>query len=442
MPAVRLCAVFALLCRGLSAASLSLDVSSAFGWNQDPVTRLDLRTGDYRFVAVAWQPLHARSSQLLAGLSSSWLRVGPLSPAGVVREACGPLGFQAGSDVFMQRSGFLLDSSLPPRMPGALLMPWPRTLGLFWQRLPGGGEWAGCMASFVGVPGAAAEGFLGVSGPSPEDRGEEWTADSAPFAGGKVLCGAGRLALDWRPFAMTATLGASGSERALPGAFFHLHLCVRADPFAFFLLFAGSDAAYTSPSGEHPRDALLASAVLLLEGEAEKVDARLSRSVHQPGFAPGAFREQRTEASFRMEKTFTPSDDSLLSLRLEGGKIIHGAADGSCEPASRCAASAALHVSPVTLESGLGLSDSGGLSARAGAKATLDRYGSLVACDGSVLSVGRDFPAFSAIFSARLARRRFAVTVTAGLAEVRFRALPRDLGNGLRLSILWSSHSP
>jgi hypothetical protein len=442
MPAARLSAILLLACRGLAAPALSVDVSSLVGWNQDQVSRFQLRSEDVRFVAGAWQPAGASTARLFAGLSSSWLRAGPLSPAGVIREACNPLGFRAGSDVFLQRSGLVLDTSLPARQPGVLLMPAPRSLGVFYQPLPAGGDWAGCVAGFFPVPDVGAEGFFCVAGPPPGKRGEEWIADSAPCAGGRVLCGAGRFVLDSAGFGMSAAVGASGSEMCLPGTFIHLHLVARLDPLTLFFLFGKADASFTSPAGDRPRDAVLVSAAARLEEEALKAQARFSHSVRQAGFTPQPFLADRTEVDLRVERVLALAGDALLCVAVDGGKTIRGSPDGSQEPDFRCGVAATLRIAPATLEAGVEQGDAGGLSAKAGIKATLDHYGSQASLDGAVLHVDRGARSFSALASARFSRRTFSVTLSAGMDDVRFTALPQDAGKRLRLSLQVGSRSP
>jgi len=397
---------------------------------------------DYRISAAgSWQS-GASSAELMAGLSSSWLRIGPLSPAGALREAGNPLGFQAGSDVFVQRSGLLLDSSLPAHPPGILVMPLARTLGVFYQELPHGGEWMGCMASAFQRPGVSLEGFVSLSEPPPQSMGEEWITDSAPFAGGKILSSAARFVFDGQPFGMTATLGASLGEMSLPGGFLHLHLFARTGALRLFLLFARADRTYLSPSGDPPREASSISAALLLGDADGSVDMRLSRSVRPPGFSSLPFLAGTTEAGFTAEKRLVTGSDALLSVRVAGSRTVHDETDGATDSSARFSATASLRLSPVKLESGFACSDTDGLSAKAGAERVLDRKGSLVTFEGTALHLGAAEPAFSTIASLRLKRKSFHATVTFGFVEVRLPGLPNDLAKGLRLSLQWGSHSP
>lgn len=259
MLAASLCIIFALCCPVVHADPVSVDISSAFDWSRELLARCVLSEGDYRIVlagrSVPVGETGANEARVLAGLSSSWIRIGPLSPAGVLREACNPLGFQAGSDVFVQRSGFVVDSSFPAQSAGALVMPIARSLGAFYRQLPDGGEWVGCMASAFQRQGASLEGFISLARPPCESMGEEWIADSAPFAGGRILTSAARILAESRPFGMTATLGASLPETSLPGGFFNLHLWARTEGLKLFFLLSKADSTYISPSGDHSPDA-------------------------------------------------------------------------------------------------------------------------------------------------------------------------------------------
>jgi len=441
MLALRVCAVLTLCCSAASAAPVSVDVSSACVLGEELTLRCDLRVPDYRFAMAGSWPGGGSFPRLLAGVSSSWLRIGPLSPAGALREASHPLGFQAGSDVFVQRTGFVLDTSFPAQPSGILLMPLPRTLGVFARELSTGGEWVGCMASVLQIPGLGLEGFVSLSGPPRGSMGEEWITESAPFAGGRILSGAARLLADCPPFGMTATFGVSRGEMSLPGSFIHVHLAARTGALSFFLLLARADGTCTSPSGDHPPEESLVSTAFQVADAGGEVDVRISHAICQPSFAPGLFRAGRTEASLAAEKSMAAGNQALVSVRAEGSRIIHEETDGGQGSASRCAATTAVRVSPVRLESGVACSQDEGVSARFMAEAVLDHHGSLASFEGTASHLDGGEQDFSALCSLRLGRKSFRVTVGAGLTDVRFRAVGEDFLEGLKLSILWDSRS-
>ncbi len=446
MLAASLCIIFALCCPVVHADPVSVDISSAFDWSRELLARCVLSEGDYRIVlagrSVPGGETGANEARVLAGLSSSWIRIGPLSPAGVLREACNPLGFQAGSDVFVQRSGFVVDSSFPAQSAGALVMPIARSLGAFYRQLPDGGEWVGCMASAFQRQGASLEGFISLARPPCESMGEEWIADSAPFAGGRILTSAARILAESRPFGMTATLGASLPETSLPGGFFNLHLWARTEGLKLFFLLSKADSTYISPSGDHSPDAGSVSAALLLDDAGGSADVRFSRSVRQLPFAPHSFLAGRTEAGFRAEKSLATAADALFSVRVEGGRIIHEDPEGARDASARCSAAASFRISPVSLESGIACSDIDGLSVKLTAGSVMDRRGSRVAFEADAFHLDGGMQAFSTLFSLRFARKSFSLALQAGLADVRFLAVQEDLRKGLRLSLQWVSHSP
>jgi hypothetical protein len=401
----RLPVLLALCCLTANAAALSLDLSSAFDWRTELLARCVLADGDWKAVLagrhIPWERTRAERAEFLAGVSSPWVRVGPLAPAGVLREACNPLGFQAGSDVFVQRSGFVVDSSFPVQPAGLLVLPIARILGVFYRQLPDGGEWVGCMASAFQRPGAGLEGFVSLARPPGRSPGEEWIADSAPFAGGRILSSAARLLLDSHPFGMTATLGASLAETSPPGGFLSLHLCARTETLRLFLLVAKADSTYVTPSGNHSAEAGSASAAILLDDADGSADVRLSRSVRQPSFSPHPFLADRTEATFKAEKNLAAASDALLSVRVEGSRIIHQEPDGARDSSARGSAAAVLRISPLSLESGFACSDADGLSVKLAARSVLDRRGSLVAFEGTAAHLDGGAQAFSALVSLR-----------------------------------------
>ena len=232
MPRASLCFILALSAAGAAADPVTLQLSSALVWPGSLTLRGELVSQDFRLAAACQAPAllpaaQAGPEKLLAGLSLPWLKLGPLSPAGVLREAANPLGFGAGSDVFVQRSGFLLDLSIPATQAGVLFMPIPRVLGVFYEPDGGEGQRLGCLAGIGSRDGVSVEGFASISEPPARDREEEWLQASSPFPGGKTLTTAARLMLGSPWCGVSATIGASSAERCPPGSFAHLHCAIR-----------------------------------------------------------------------------------------------------------------------------------------------------------------------------------------------------------------------
>ena len=423
------------------AAPLSVGLSSSFDWGRELLLRGDLRTGDYRLALAALCDLRGPDTVaptgLLAGLSSSWLRIGPLSAAGILREACNPLGFQAGSDVFVQRSGFVLDESFPAPPSGIILMPVERALGIFFRPLGDGGEWVGVMGSLFRRSGLSVEGFLSLADPAPEPVGEEWVSSAAPFAGGRILSSAARILFETWPLGLSATVGTSRGEALPPGSFYHLHLWAHTGPLRIFLLLAQADGTYTTPSGEHPADSGMVSCAVVLSDKEGSVDFHLSEAIRQRAFSAHPFLGSRMEADFGAEKCVALAGETLLTTRVEGSRIVHREEDGATDSVLRCAAFAGARVSPFRMETGASWDRTSGLAALLAGEATLDRRGSRASVESAVRHLDHEAQTFSILFSLRWERSDFGVTVGAGLEDVEFSSFPRDLGQGLRLSVDW-----
>ena len=441
MPVWRACLILAVSGTVASASPVSLQLSAALGWNSGVLQRCELRAGDFRFALAGrsgFLPVES-GPEILVGLSSPWLRAGPLSPAGSLREACNPLGFLAGSDVFVQRTGFVLDESFPAQPSGIFLMPLARSLGVFYRPLAGGGEWFGCMASVFHRPGIGAEGFLSLSDPPARSAGEEWINLHAPFAGGRILTAAARLLVETGPFGIGATVGASRGEISPPGSFCHLHAAARAGILRFYFLMGCADAGYLTPSGEPSAEARVASAALLLSDSHGSIDIRASRVVDQSSFAVHSFLASRSEASFKIETTLPAAGEALLLARVEGGTIIHRDVEGGGDPASRFFAAIGARASPLRLEVGAACASTEGISTLVTAEASLDHRGSRAGFEGRLLHLDTDARAFSTGFSFRLERPDLHIAFSAGLDELSFCAPARDLPHGIRLSLEWKT---
>ncbi len=423
-----------------AAEPVTLQLSTSFDESSALLNRGELRAGDFRLaLAGRFDALLSRpDASFLAGLSSPWLRAGPLSPAGLLREASNPLGFGAGSDVFVERTAFVLDESFPGPPAGILLMPVARSLGVFCRPLAGGGEWIGCMASAFHRPGVSMEGFLSMSDPSAQPAPEEWTSPRAVFPGGRILSSAGRLLMETGPFGLAATLGASKGELVPPGAFFHFHAAVRTGILGVHFLLGSAEGTYTAPTGEHPAEAVVASTAILLSSPRGTVDLRVSQATSQPAFSPHPFRATRSEASFEVERTVAAPGEILLRAVIRGGTIIHDDVQGARSRFSRCSALAGARMAPFRLEAGAGWNATEGASILTTGEATLDRRGSRAGFEGSLSHLDGDARTFSGLLSFRLERRDIRLSVSAGVADLRLRGPAADVSRALRFSVGWN----
>ena len=435
MTRASLCLILGLSAVGAAAGPVTLQLSSALSWPGSLTLRGGLMSQDFRLAAACQAPASLSPAQpgpreLLAGVSLPWLRLGPLSPAGVLREAANPLGFEAGSDVFVQRTGFLLDLAIPARQAGALFMPIPRTFGVFYEPDGGGGQRLGCLASIGSQDGVSIEAFASLAEPPARDMGEEWLEDTAPFPGGRILVTAGRIRLGSPSLGITATLGASAGERCPPGRFIHLHCAVRTAGAGFYLLYAGADRAYLTPSGGHCLDESLISTAFVLSGSSGSADVRLSRSVRQLPFSPGPDRGHQDEASISIQRVLVSSKALLLSGRIDGSTTICTDVDGTPQEGTRRSAALVARISPFRVEASVSRGAPGAFSARLSSEASLDRQGSSTGMTGTLERLDDGPSVLSAGTFLRLKRKDFTLSLEAEIEKLRL--------DGIRFSVLWA----
>lgn len=343
------------------------------------------------------------------------------------------MGFEAGSDVFVQRTGMLLDLSLPSRPSGILLMPLPRTFGVFSGPAAGGGSRIGGVTSLLDAGGSGIEGFLSVSEGEADNPREEWLLQRPLFPGGRILNGVVRVVLASSGFAMTTSVGSSSCDRYPPGLFAHAHFAVRAQGFSVYILFAQADRTYVSPSGEPCLDLSRLSFAMVLSNAAGSLDCRFSRSLRGLPFSPGESREHRDEASLAVERRLVDLASFSLTARLEGAWTIHEYGDGETVEDVRWAALASARWAPLQFSVSVSRTPEE-TSASLSAGASLDRRGSSFGLKGTgtkQVRGGSTGISCSADAFCSFQRKNFTLTIEAGLENLNAR--------GLRLAVSWST---
>jgi len=401
------------------AAPLQLELSSVSEWPGGLTLRAALRQQDLRLAAACQSG--PEGQRIAAGLSLPWLTVGPLAPAGLVREAFNPAGFGAGSDVFVQRSGLLLDLSLPSRSSGVLFMPLPRTFGVFAGPTGAGGSRIGSFTSLLDAGGSGIEAFMSVSEAEAANPQEEWLLEHPLFPGGRILSGAARILLSSPVVGMAASVGYSSGDRYPPGIFAHTHVALRAQGFSLYFLLAEADRTYVTPSGEPCLDLSQISCAAVFSSAVGTLDCRVSRSLHGLPFSPGQSREHRDEASIAMERRLLDLAVFSLTARLEGSWIMHEYSGGDTVNETRCAALVTARWTPLQLSVSVSRT-SEETSAVIAAAASLDRRGSSLGLKGTGSMTGRgEYAAMScsadAFFSLR--GKNVTVMIEAGIEKVR-----------------------
>jgi hypothetical protein len=322
-PGLALVLVFRLL--PARADSPVVVVESAFTWRDDATLECRVSDGPLAGLLQFREDLADPSRrEVTFGLSSPRFLMGPLAPTGLFREAANPFGFTPASPVFLERTGFQLDTALPSGDPGIVCMPMADILGLYCRSRGDSTPEYGCFASLLSESGCGGEGFRSLSSPPPGDFGPEWFRAQQPFPGGLLLSSAGRLlaAVPW--LSMEAAAAASFGERVKPGVAWHLQASARADHAQAAFLFSRVEGPFVAPGGASPTaDCQFAcSAGVTPPHGFAKVAYTIT--VERAGFAPRPFRRTTEEITVALERSLLRAGGLQLVARVGALKRIHG----------------------------------------------------------------------------------------------------------------------
>ncbi len=411
-----------LLCVALApqteAGCLRLGLES---WMEGPVGhgfRCELSDAGSRLL-LAYQgegpPGCAASGCFAFGLSTPWIRIGTLSPAGLIRETANPLGYGPESDVYREETGFTLDGSVSsPQRAAVLLMPVPGRLGVFYRVGPGGRGQAGCFACSEPGHRLAVEGLAAVAAPAAEQL-EEWFPRLSPFPGALVAQSAARLLIDLPGAAASATLGLSGGERRLPGAFLHAGLRMGDDSESAALLLGLADGNYTTLSGEGCFERLSARGAFAIRRQTGAAELRCSLDVGQPRFAPARYLPTAGSVGVSIERERPLGAVGSVTARIEAERSARIEPDGGRADSVDCSASLIARSRALEVEACLS-TDGSRADARASAHWTPARSALGASLDVR-LAFGEGAPLLSAETILRLEREGGAVTFGLGLEE-------------------------
>ncbi len=328
------------LCVRLQAVVLSLCATASAGWGMrlqiDSVLSegggLGLRAGlsSAEGEAVLLVSGWGSALQVRAGFSSPLVAAGPLSPAGLLRQAQNPLGFDAGSGVFTERTGFVLNGSLSGGAnPGLLIEPIPGHLGLFVCGHDGG-EWtAGCFTA-IGTAGFVVEGLLEASDPPRRTAPDEWYLEAPTFSGGGVVHVAGRVRWDAAPFSGALAAGLSGCGTSPPGAFLQSSLSIGGPQAGADLLLAGVSRDYRLMDGGTSLDLLEAAARLRARGMGARAVLCHAARARGPGRPRLPCMRSSARTSFLLEKDLLAVGRTAVGARAEGERTMRFDGEGRC----------------------------------------------------------------------------------------------------------------
>jgi hypothetical protein len=359
-------------------------------------------------------PIAAAPGCFAFGLSTPWIRIGTLSPAGLIRETANPLGYGPESDVYSEETGFTLDGSVSsPQRAAVLLMPVPGRLGVFYRVGPGGRGQAGCFARSEPGHRLAVEGLAAIAAPAAAGQKEEWFARLSPFPGALVAQSAARLLVNLPCAAASATLGLSGGERRPPGAFLHAGLRMGDDSESAALLLGLADGNYTTLSGEGCFERLSARGTFAIRRQTGAAELRCSLDVGQPRFAPARYLPTAGSVGVSIERERPLGAVGSVTTRIEADRTARIEPDGGRADSVDCSASLIARSRALEVEAGL---STDGLRADARASAHWTPARSALGASLDVrLAFGEGAPLLSAETIFRLEREGGVVTFGLGL---------------------------
>ncbi len=400
--------------------------------------RASASTGQTRAVLL-YQGQDLSADSFRAGFSCPWLSVGPLAPAGLLRETENPCGYSAGSSVFGERTDFSLDASLPPgRAPALLFEPLPRHLGLFYRTADDvHNTRMGGFAALEAAPFLTVEGLVEFSHPYESSMGDAWFARHAPFAGGLLVHAAGRTVWNASPFSLTLSGGISACELGPPGSFLNSRLAVGGDELGTDLLFSLAAREYVTMDGGGDPDWLSAGGKFHARGPAGSAVIQASFSLAQEECVPRPYLATRWDYSAVLEKNIFPDDPAGLRFRMEGETRLDIDAGGEDEARREFALGLAWtgEAGESTLSGGYG-----GSGPRFSSSLSFgDRA---VSCSVDAEAVfGEKRTQVTAFLGGRFAKERSALTIRAGVREIPLTGGARDLSQRLCASVGWQTGS-
>jgi len=305
--------------------------------------------------SLEWQGRHTPSSPLL--------RVGPLVPSGLLRELADPLGFDAGSYVFEERSGFTVDGSSTARPAGFVCLP-PGAIGVFGAPLEEGGAELGAFLNSAPRKPWRAEAAAWFSEPPAVRFGDSWYRVNAPFPGGQLLDVGCRLRTVLPGISFGATFGGSLGTSTGPGWLLQLNGTAAAGPLEVSF-FGGGSGGYRSPSGTVSPAAWRASGRGRLAVSESTAELCCTLEIARPGFAPRPYLAERLEIGVVYERGFRVADGTRGAFRFEAAKRIDTDPQGNGREDARCSGGFSLSSGRLGASVALSWSSQSGAAGRA-----------------------------------------------------------------------------
>jgi len=211
--------------------------------------RIELQNGESVFFAADIRSKNEVEYQAI-GVSSPYLRAGPLALKGLLREIFNPLAYGPGSSVFQERPEIRLERSFSgSSKTGIVFDPVPDHAECFLFHSSGVTKAGGSLSVPVGSY-LETHLLFSTSQPKRETVDDSWFTDRLPFPGDRLIHGATRLALDHPGLFGSLSLGISAGRRIVPGYFTLLDIVMKTEMFQPELSVGISSPRYFTPDGK------------------------------------------------------------------------------------------------------------------------------------------------------------------------------------------------
>jgi hypothetical protein len=419
---------------------LALELESGWAWSGLSWGRWAIAVNGLR-IMVACQDFSAWETEATLGFSAPWICVGPLSLTGLLREASNPMGYSAGSEVFQERTCLRLDSSFPLSSRGLIWMPVPGALGFFLIEGRGEAPALGSFANLMVGPGLGVEVVLLLEKPPAVAAEEAWLPSSAPWPGGRLLRTAIRIMADNPGLSLTAALGSTLAERALPGMFWHLVGDASGAVVSGSMLLAGATRSYLLPDGSTPAQAASVEYRLGFNAPGRSLRLRSITSVAPPGFVPRRFLACQESSGISFEQSLAPLGSLHVRFSADAEKSVARSADGAQSEAAWCAVALEAAADEFVAQAEIEVDAADGLALGASLEHGKAERPCRAVLSARLEGILAARPALSVLGEVRIRQRETSWTVETGVEDADLSSGVAGLAAGFRFALTWSVRS-
>jgi hypothetical protein len=422
---------------------VTLELESGWAWAGPSWGRCAVTVSGLRII-VACQDFSTWENGVAFGLGAPWICVGPLSPAGLFREASNPMGYSAGSEVFRERTCLRLDSTFPLSARGLVWMPVREAFGLFVTEGRGDAPVLGSFASLMAGPGLGVEVVVLLEkppAPTVGDVGDAWLLCSAPWPGGTLLRTALRFMADHPGISVTAALGSTLAERAPPGMFWHVGCDASGAVVSGSVLLAGATRSYLLPDGSAPALEAKAECRLGFDAPGRSFRLRLSTSVDPPGFVPRRFLAGQGSAGISFEQSAALPGSLRVRISADAEKNVARSAYGEQAEAARCAVALEAAADEFVAQAEIEADAADGLALGASFEHGRAERPCRAVLSARLEGILAARPALSVLGEVRIRQRETAWTVEAGVEHADLGSGAAGLAAGFRFALTWNVRS-